>query len=72
MSWGKVRKHHIVNFGEHIFDTKDEYNYLGLVFNFNAKVKIAKSHLNKKGCKAMFYLLKKAINLSLPLYIMLN
>ena len=32
-SRGKLRKHHIFNFGEHILDTVDEYNYLGLVFN---------------------------------------
>ena len=42
-SRGKLRKHHIFNFGEHILDTVDEYNYLGLVFNYNAKFKIAKS-----------------------------
>ena len=39
-SRGKLRKHHIFNFGEHILDTVDEYNYLGLVFNYNAKFKI--------------------------------
>ena len=38
---GKLRKHNIFNFGEHILDTVDEYNYLGLVFNYNAKIKIA-------------------------------
>ena len=58
-SRGKLRKHHIFNFGEHILDTVDEYNYLGLVFNYNAKFKIAKSHLYQKGCRAMFSLLKK-------------
>ena len=38
---GKLRKHNIFNFGEHILDTVDEYNFLGLVFNYNAKIKIA-------------------------------
>ena len=71
-SRGKLRKHHIFNFGEHILDTVDEYNYLGLVFNYNAKFKIAKSHLYQKGCRAMFSLLKKARNLSFPLDIMLK
>ena len=42
---GKLRKHHIFNFGEHILDTVDEYNYLGLVFNYTDKFKIGKSHL---------------------------
>ena len=62
----------IFNFGEHILDTADEYNYLGLVFNYNAKFKIAKSHLYQKGCRAMFSLLKKTRNLSSPLDIMLK
>ena len=71
-SRGKLRKHHIFNFGEHILDTVDEYNYLGLVFNYNAKFKIAKSQLYQKGCRAMFSLIKKARNLSFPLDIMLK
>ena len=58
-SKGKLRKHYIFNFGEHILDTVDEYNYLGLVFNYNANFKIAKSHLYQKGCRAMFSLLQK-------------
>ena len=40
-SRGKLRRHHIFNFGEFILDTVEEYNYLGLVFNYNAKFKIA-------------------------------
>ena len=63
-------QHHIFNFGEHILDTVDEYNYLGLVFNYNAKFKIAKSHLYQKECRAMFSLLKNPRNLSFPLDIM--
>ena len=71
-SRGKLRKHHIFNFCEHILDTVDEYNYLGLVFNYNAKFKIAKSYLYQKGCRAMFILLKKARNLAFTLDIMLK
>ena len=55
---GKLRKHHIFYFGEHILDTVDEYNYLGLVINNNAKFKIAKLYFYQKGCRAMFSLLK--------------
>ena len=62
----KLRKHHIFNFGEHILDTVDEYSYLGLVFNYNAKFKIAKSHLYQKGCRAMFSLLKKSQKFIFP------
>ena len=58
-SRGKLGRHHIFNFGEFILDTVEEYNYLGLVFNYNAKFKIAKSHLYQKRCRAMFALLKK-------------
>ena len=71
-SRGKLRKHHIINFSEHILDTVDEYNYLGLVFNYNAKFKIAKSHLYQNGRRAMFCPLKKARKLSFPLDIMLK
>ena len=68
----KLRRHHIFNFGEFILDTVEEYNYFGLIFNYNAKFKIAKSHLYQKGCRAMFSPLKKARNLSLPMDIMLQ
>ena len=71
-SRGKLRRHHILNFGNFILDTVEEYNYLGLVFNYNAKFKIAKSHLYQKGCRAMFALLKRSRNLSLPMVIMLK
>ena len=48
-----LRKHHI-NFGEHILDTVDEYNYLGLVFHYNDKIAFISEKM-----KAMFSLLKK-------------
>ena len=69
---GKLRRHHIFYFKEFILDTVEEYNYLGLVFNYNAKFKIAKSHLYQKGCRAMSALPKKSRNLSLPMDIMLK
>ena len=65
-SRGKLRNKPTFNFGSNNIDTVDEYNYLGLVFNYNAKFKIAKSHLYQKGCRAMFALLKKSRKLSLP------
>ena len=71
-SRGKLRRHHIFNFGNFILDTVEEYNYLGLVFNYNAKFKIAKSYLYQKGCRAMFALLKRSRNLSPPMDIMLK
>ena len=71
-SRGKLRRHHIFNFGNFILDTVEEYNYFGLVFNYNAKFKIAKSYLYQKGCRAMFALLKRSRNLPLPIDIMLE
>ena len=71
-SRGKLRRHHIFNFGNFILDTVEEYNYLGLVFNYNAKFKKTKLHLYQKGCRAMFALLKRSRNLSLPMDIMLK
>ena len=53
-----------------MIDTVDKCSYLGLVSNYNAKFKIAKLHLYHKGCRAMFALLKRAINLSLQMDIM--
>ena len=58
-SKGKLRKHYIFTFDEHILDILDEYNYLGLVFNYNDKFKIEKLHLYQKGYRAIFSLLKK-------------
>ena len=67
-SRGKLRRHHIFNFGEFILDTVEGYNFLGLIFNCNAEFEIAKSHLYQKGCRAMFALLEKTGNLSLDGY----
>ena len=57
-SWAKLRKDHIFYFGEHIPNTVDEYNYLGLVLKYIANFKIAKSYLYQRGCRAMFSLQK--------------
>ena len=57
-SWAKLRKHHIFYFGEHIPNTVDENNYLGLVLKYIANFKIKKSYLYQRGCRAMFSLQK--------------
>ena len=44
----------------------NEYNYPGIVFNYNAKFNVAKQNLYQKGNRAMFALLKKNNKLSLP------
>ena len=69
-SRGKLRRHLTFNFENCILYTVEEY--LRLVFNYNVKFKIAKSSLYKKGCRAIFALLKTAMNLSIPMNIMLK
>ena len=71
-SRGKLRRHHIFNFREFIIDTVEEYNYLGLIFNYNTRFKITKSHLYQKGFRAIFAQLKKVRNLSLLMDTMLK
>ena len=64
-SRGKLRNKPTFHFGANTLDIVDEYNYLGLVFNYNAKFKITKSHLYQKGCRAMFAL-RKIIKETIP------
>ena len=47
-------------------DVVNDYNYLGVTFNFNAKFNVAKQSLYQKGCRAMFAPLKRIKSLSLP------
>ena len=58
-SRGKLRKPHYFNYGDQNIEVVNEYNYLGLFFNYNAKFNVAKNNLYQKGSKAMFSLLKK-------------
>ena len=58
-SRGKLRKPIYFNYGDQNIEVVDEYNYLGLVFNYIAKFNVANDSLYQKGSKAMFSLLKK-------------
>ena len=53
-------------FADMKLDVVNDYNYLGVRFNFNAKFNVAKQSLYQKGCRAMFALLKRIKSLSLP------
>ena len=53
-SRGKLRKPHYFNYGDQNIEVVNEYNYLRLVFNYNAKFNVAKNNLYQKGSKAMF------------------
>ena len=65
-SRGKLRKHHIFNFGEHILDTVDEYNYLGLVFNYNAKFKNCKIAFISERMQSYVFSYKKSQKFIFP------
>ena len=71
-SRGKLRKPHSFYFGDEKLDVVNEYNYLGLIFNYNAKFNVAKKFLYQKGSRAMFALLKKIRKLALPVDIALK
>jgi len=71
-SRGKLRKPHSFYFGDEKLDVVNEYNYLGLIFNYNAKFNVAKKFLYQKGSRAMFALLKKIRKLALPMDIALK
>ena len=58
----KLRKPHYFNYVDQNIEVINEYNSLGLVFNYKSKFNIAKNSLYQKGLKAMFSLLKKYEN----------
>ena len=62
----KLRKPHYFNYGDQNIEVVNEYNYLGLVFNYDAKFNVAKNNLYQKSLKAMFSLLRKIKKMSLP------
>lgn len=68
-SRGKLRKPHSFYFGENSLDVVNDYSYLRLVFNYNAKCNVSKKLLYQKGSRAMFSLLEKIRKLFLPVYI---
>ena len=65
-SRGKLKNIPSFKFADMKLDVVDDYNYLGVTFNFNAKFNVAKQSLYQKGCRAMFALLKWIKSLSLP------
>ena len=65
-SRGKLRNIPSFKFADMKLDVVNDYNYLGVTFNFNAKFNVAKQSLYQKGCRAMFAQLKRIKSLSLP------
>ena len=65
-SLGKLKNIPSFRFADMKLDVVNDYNYLGVTFNFIAKFNVAKQSLYQKGCRAMFDLLKRIKSLSLP------
>ena len=67
-SRGKLKNIPSFKFADMKLDVVNDYNYLGVTFNFNAKFNVAKQSLYLKGCRAMFALLKRIKSLSTSRY----
>ena len=65
-SRGKLKNIPSFKFADIKHDVVNDYNYLGVTFNFNAKFNVAKQSLYQKGCRAMFALLKRIKSLTPP------
>ena len=71
-SRGKLRNIPSFHFGDSKVDVVNQYNYLGIVFNFNGKFNQAQKNLFDQANKAMFSLIAKSRRLCLPIDIQLN
>ena len=69
---GYVRKEPEFTFGHVKLEIVRDYQYLGLIFNYNGKFDKAKQKLYEKGSRAMFSLLRKASCLFLPLDVLVK
>ena len=58
-SRGKLRKPHYFNYGDQNIEVVNEYNYLGLVFNYNAKFNVAKNNFISKRGKSSVFIVEK-------------
>ena len=71
-SRGYVRKLPEFTFENTKLEIVRDYQYLGLVFNYNGKFNKAKQSLYEKGSRAMFSLLRKARSLCLPIDVLIK
>ena len=71
-SRGYVRNRPEFTFGNVKLEIFRDYQYIGLIFNYNGKFNKAKQELFEKGSRAMFSLLRKARCLFLPLDVLLK
>lgn len=66
-SRGKTRRIPVFNFGNNKLDICDDYNYLGITFNYNGNFNKAIKKQISQAKSAMFCLLTKASKLFLPI-----
>lgn len=71
-SKGKVRKVPTFHLAGKIVNVVDEYNYLGVTFNYNNKFTKAKCKQVNSARKTLYSLLTKSYNLNLPLDLLLQ
>ena len=71
-SRGKVRKHPNFRFGNSCIDVVEDFDYLGVKFNYNNKFKKGINKQINQARRAMFSLISKARKLDLPVDIQLE
>ena len=71
-SRGKIKNIPIFKYGDQELDVVFEYNYLGIIFNYNGSFIKAKERLADQATKALFALIAKSRKLNLPLDIQLH
>ena len=71
-SRGKIRNLPDLMFGNTKIEVVFEYNYLGIILNYNGNFTKAIKSLYDKGSKAIFSLLRKARSLQLPINLQLH
>ena len=59
-SRGEIRKRNTFSFERIVLVKSDSYKYLGIIFNYNGKFRVAKQDLLLRGKRAMFSLTTKA------------
>lgn len=71
-SRGKVRNRPVFTLGQSELEVTDDYNYLGVIFNYNGKFHKTRKFVFDKANRAMFALLSKSRALNLPIDIQLQ
>lgn len=71
-SRGKIKKKPVFTYGDHVLEIAEDYNYLGTLYNYNAKFQKAIKKQVDQGRRAMFGLIAKCKKLNLPIDIQIE